>query len=99
MKVTMMERAELISRLLALLNEFTEIEDEREGSPPNSCVDDSAEFLSIKECTQVTKGISEYTIRLLVSQKKIPYVRTGRGKCGKILINKKELLEYFNVTV
>ncbi len=53
------------------------------------------EMLTIKECARLIKGVSEHTVRLLVAQNKIPYVRAGQGKNGKILIPKNELLKYF----
>ena len=52
--------------------------------------------LTIKEASGVIQGLSEYTVRMLVKQNKLSGVRTGLGKHGKILINKQELLEYFN---
>lgn len=51
--------------------------------------DDTIEMLTIKECAQTAHGLSEHTIRQLIAQNKIPYIRTGQGKKGKILINKK----------
>ena len=51
-------------------------------------------MLTIKECTQAVSGLSEHTVRQLVAQKKIPYIRTGQGKRGKILISKTALLDY-----
>lgn len=56
--------------------------------------DNTIEMLTIKECAQTVHGLSEHTIRQLVAQNKIPYIRTGQGKRGKILINKRALLDY-----
>lgn len=56
--------------------------------------DDTIEMLTIKECAQAVHGLSEHTVRQLVAQNKIPYIRTGQGKRGKILINKQALLNY-----
>jgi hypothetical protein len=53
------------------------------------------EMLTIKECTKVIQGLSEHTVRQLVAQDKVKYIRTGQGKRGKILVNKADLLEYF----
>lgn len=53
------------------------------------------EMLTIKECSEAVKGLSEHTVRQLVAQEKIPYIRTGQGKRGKILISRAALLEYF----
>ena len=52
------------------------------------------EMLTIKECSEAVSGLSEHTVRQLVAQKKIPYIRTGQGKRGKILISKSALLDY-----
>ena len=53
------------------------------------------EMLTIKECTGVIQGLSEHTVRQLVAQEKVKSVRTGEGKCGKILVNKADLVAYF----
>ena len=55
-------------------------------------------MLTIKECAELVKRLSEHTVRQLVKQNKIPYVRAGQGKCGKILINKTDLLDYLNMS-
>lgn len=44
-------------------------------------------------------GLSEHTVRQLVSQNKITYIRSGAGKRGKILINKSILLKYFEESI
>lgn len=80
---------ELLQKVLALLD----------GSAPKEngnfkANDDTIEMLTIKECAQTVHGLTEHTIRQLVAQNKIPYIRTGQGKRGKILINKKALLNY-----
>ncbi len=49
---------------------------------------------NLRECAQTIHGLSEHTVRQLVTQNKIPYIRTGQGKRGKILINKQALLNY-----
>ena len=53
------------------------------------------QLLTIKECTEEISGLSEHTVRQLVVQNKLPYIRSGAGKRGKILINKSVLLKYF----
>ena len=57
---------------------------------------DETELLSIKECTKAVCGVSEHTIRQLVAQGKIRAVRTGEGRRSKILVNKSDLMNYFN---
>ena len=86
-----MNRHEIISKIFALLRQLedgepTEKEIEKISEKP-------LEMLTIKECTEVVKGISEHTIRQLVAQNKVPFIRTGQGKRGKILISKSALLE------
>ena len=41
------------------------------------------------------KGLSEHTVRQLVAQGKVKYIRTGQGKRGKILVNKEDLVHLF----
>ena len=53
-------------------------------------------MLTVKECTEAVKGLSEHTVRKLIKQGKLPYLRTGDGVNGKMLINKADLLAYFN---
>ena len=77
-----------------VLTLLIEVEDKPENAN-TSTTPQSVEMLTIKECTNAVKGLSEHTVRQLVAQGKIPYVRTGVGKRGKILISKAALLEYF----
>lgn len=53
------------------------------------------EMLTIKESAELIGGLSEHTVRLLVKQGKVKSVRTGEGRNGKILVNKADLLAYF----
>ena len=80
---------ELLQKVLALLDGSVPMEN---GNFKAN--DDTIEMLTIKECAQTVHGLSEHTIRQLVAQKKIQYIRTGQGKRGKILINKKALLDF-----
>ena len=54
------------------------------------------EMLTVKEAAALVKGVSEHTIRKLVAQEKVHYIRTGEGERGKILISKDSLLNYIN---
>lgn len=81
---------ELLQKVLALLDGSAPKED---GNLREN-YDDTIEMLTIKECAQTVHGLSEHTVRQLVTQNKIPYIRTGQGKRGKILINKQALLNY-----
>ena len=44
---------------------------------------------------EIIQGLSEHTVRQLVKQEKIKSIRTGEGIKGKILVNKADLLSYF----
>ena len=43
-------------------------------------------MITIREAAQTVKGLSEHTVRQLTAQDKIPSIRTGAGKNGKILV-------------
>ena len=87
-----MNRHEIIAKISALLRQLEDEEPTKKEIENNS--EKPLEMLTIKECTEAVKGISEHTIRQLVAQNKIPYIRTGQGKRGKILINKSALLGF-----
>ena len=90
--MTYRNKQELIKRVIDLLNVMIEVE---EQTTPTPVIDNRPmEMLTIKECAQAVAGLSEHTIRQLVLQNKIPHIRTGKGKRGKILIPKSALLEY-----
>lgn len=61
-----------------------------------SSTEQLVEMLTIKECTQEIRGLNEFTIRQLIARNKIPFVRAGQGKNGKILIPKAALIAYLN---
>ena len=90
----MENKTEIMAQIVALLSQLidknTNVTTENKSSAP-------VEMLTIKECTQAVSGLSEHTVRQLVAQKKIPYIRTGQGKRGKILISKAALLEYLKI--
>ena len=83
------EIAEKIKELLSRLISDDEPQEIKRESKP-------LEMLTIRECTEAVKGISEHTIRQLVAQNKVPFIRTGEGKRGKILISKSALLDLLN---
>ena len=90
----MENKREIMAQIVALLSQLIENEgDTRKEKPPERSAE-PVEMLTIKECTQAVSGLSEHTVRQLVAQQKIPYIRTGQGKRGKILISKTALLEY-----
>ncbi len=87
-----MNRQEIISQISALLRQLEDEEPTEKEIENNS--EKTFEMLTIKECAEVVKGISEHTIRQLVAQNKVPFIRTGQGKRGKILVNKSALLDF-----
>ena len=92
--MTMKNKKELIAQIVTLLNEVIEAEEKESKPVPEATA--PIEMLTIKECVKAVSGLSEQTIRQLIAQGKIPYIRTGQGKRGKILINKSALLNYLN---
>jgi hypothetical protein len=90
------QKQQLIAEVVALLqHRITELTQE----PPTKSAPQApqtVEMLTIKECSEAVKGLSAHTIRQLVLQEKIPSVRTGAGKNGKILVSKSALIAYFN---
>ena len=96
--MTELKKQQLISAITTVLEillsdddenvEFkTEIKTKSGKEPPT-------EMLTIREAAQTIKGLSEHTVRQLVAQGKVPSIRTGAGKNGKILVPKNELVKY-----
>ena len=90
---TTIRKNELIAQLVNILSELIEANDPEQVSKVKS---DAVEMLPVKECTEAVKGLSEPTVRKLIRQGKLPNLRTGDGVNGKMLINKADLLAYFN---
>lgn len=86
------QKKEIVDNILNLLVQLTADED----SPATAPTTKPVEMLTIKECTEVIQEISEHTIRQLVTQGKVKFIRTGQGRRGKILVNKADLVAYFN---
>ena len=91
--MTRREKNTIIARLNDWLERELVAEDESTEqtapTPPQP-----PEMLTLKECAETVKGLSEHTVRQLVLQGKLPYIRTGAGKNGKILVNKAALLSF-----
>ena len=90
----MTNKTEIMAQIVALLSQLIDNNAEPQKDIPSERSAEPVEMLTIKECTQAVSGLSEHTVRQLVAQKKIPYIRTGQGKRGKILISKTALLDY-----
>lgn len=91
--MTTREKQNLLAQLTVFINSIS-VEDETKV-PAEQKTNEKIELLTVKECTQVIDGLSECTVRQLIAQDKIPYIRTGAGKRGKILVSKAALLDYF----
>ena len=91
--MTIKQKQELISEVVTLLQAKLEADITQPALVQS--VPQKVEMLTIKECTEEIKGLSEHTVRQLIAQDKLPYIRTGQGKKGKILISKNALISYF----
>lgn len=94
--MTTTQKKEIVDNILELLIQLTE---DGENSAPQSAkasTADKVEMLTIKESAALISGLSENTVRQLVRQGKVKSVRTGEGRNGKILVNKADLIAYFN---
>jgi len=90
------EKKAIVDNILELLIQLTE---DGENSAPRTTkapTADKVEMLTIKESAALISGLSEHTVRQLVKQGKVKSVRTGEGRNGKILVNKADLIAYFN---
>lgn len=54
------------------------------------------EMWTIAEAAEQVKGLSVHTIRQFIAQGKIPSIRTGAGRNGKILVPKAALIKYLS---
>lgn len=88
--MTTTRKKEIVDNILELLIQLTE---DGENFAPQTA--NKVEMLTIKESATLISGLSEHTVRQLVKQGKVKYVRTGEGRNGKILVNKADLLTYF----
>ena len=94
--MTTTQKKEIVDNILELLIQLTE---DGENSAPQAAKappNDKVEMLTIKESAALISGLSEHTVRQLVKQGKVESVRTGAGRNGKILVNKADLIAYFN---
>lgn len=94
--MTIKQKNNLIAEIVALLEKSIVVDEE--NLKPQVCTAQSQplEMLTVKECSQVISGLSEHTVRQWITQGLIPYIRTGKGKRGKILISKSALLKFLD---
>lgn len=83
-------KEKLVSEIVALVEQLANTPDN-----PAQHGNQTVDMLTIKDCPQVIRGLSEHTVRQLIAQGKLPCVRAGRGRHGKILVNKADLIAYF----
>ena len=94
--MTIKQKNNLIAEIIALLEKSIVVDEETPKPQIYSSQSQPPEMLTVKECSQVISGLSEHTVRQWVAQGLIPYIRTGNGKRGKILISKSALLKYLS---
>ena len=93
--MTLKNKQDLIKSLTEVLEAIIVVD---EAQTAKSAEDDSVEMLTIKECSKTFKGVSEHALRQLVTQGKIPHMRVGKSKRGKILIAKKSILNFLRTS-
>lgn len=86
--MTTTQKKAIVDNILELLIQLTEDGENSAPQTTNAPTANKVEMLTIKES-------SEHTVRQLVKQGKVKSVRTGEGRNGKILVNKADLLAYF----
>ena len=89
------EKKAIVDNILELLIQLTEDGDNSAPQTTTAPTSNKVEMLTIKESAALISGLSEHTVRQLVKQGKVKSVRTGAGRNGKILVNKADLVEYF----
>ena len=94
--MTTTQKKEILDNILELLIQLTEDGDNSAPQTTTTLTSNKVEMLTIKESAALISGLSEHTVRQLVKQGKVKSVRTGEGRNGKILVNKADLIAYFN---
>ena len=91
------EKQQIISQIVLLLEQLIESQTPTQHIEQTYIKDKPLEMLTVKECAALVNGLSEHTVRQLVAQGKIAYVRAGSGVRGKILVSKTSLLKHLGV--
>lgn len=89
------QKKEIVDNILELLIQLAEDGDDSAPQTAKAPTADKVEMLTIKDSAALITGLSEHTVRQLVKQGKVKSVRTGEGRNGKILVNKADLMAYF----
>lgn len=95
--MTLLQKKDLINQITELLEKHIEVESEKLKPTTEFNMDKPMEMLTIKECAALVSGLTEHTVRQLVAQGKVNYVRAGAGRNGKILVSKISLLKYLGI--
>ena len=95
--MTLLQKKELITQIAQLIEQLIETQPPESTPKPQSTETHPLEMLTVKECAELVNGLSEHTVRQLVAQDKVAYVRAGSGVRGKILVSKTSLLKYLGV--
>ena len=91
------EKQQIISQVVLLLEQLIETQTTEPAPQSDQIENQPLEMLTVKECAELVTGLSEHTVRQLVTQDKVAYVRAGSGVRGKILVSKASLLKYLGV--
>ena len=91
------EKQQIISQIAQLIEQLIEAEAPEPAPQSVTTETQPVEMLTVKECAALVNGLSEHTVRQLVAQDKVAYVRAGNGVRGKILVSKASLLKYLGV--
>ena len=91
--MTIKEKNDIIAAVTALLDKMIPVE-KAAPTPISLSKMGKPEMLTIKECVALVTGLTEHTVRMLVKQDKVKYIRCGQGTRGKILVSKDSLLKY-----
>lgn len=94
--MTLRQKNEIIAEIAALLEKKLIADEETPIPRITHTINTPLEMLTIKECTEAVSGISEHTVRQLVKQGKVAFIRTGASSNGKILVSKNALLDYLD---
>lgn len=90
----MQERTVIINQMRMLFEQLIALDSIQLQPEPPKEKPGVPVLLTVKECTELVEGLTMNTVRKLVTQNKISYIRAGDGDRGKILVNKESLLSY-----
>lgn len=83
-----------IIKLIAVLQQIAEEMAESDINTSSNHNAEVVEMLTINECVKRFDGLRESSLRAWVRQGKLPAIRAGKTKHGKILINSEVLCKY-----